>query len=100
MESPGEVPERVSSVRGIPVSCRAGPRGGKTNNPGEGRDINLRRTRTYVTVSTQCVERDPGLGDALYLPVDIEATYTFKAYRENQDPVIEAALGAEILQCN
>jgi hypothetical protein len=72
------------------------PPRGKPNNPSEGRDIDLKRTKTWATVSTQFVERDPALGDAKYLPVDIEATYTFELYRNAQDPVLDAALAADL----
>jgi len=72
------------------------PPRGKPNSPSEGRDIDLKRTKTWVTVSTQFVERDAALGDAEYLPVDIEATYTFEQYRNTQDPVLDAALAADL----
>ena len=76
------------------------PPRGKPNHPSEGRDIKLTRTKIRVTVSTQFVERDPALGDARYLPVDIEATYTFESYQAVQDPVLQAALRAEIIASN
>ena len=74
------------------------PPRGKPNNPSEGRDINLKRTRIRVTVSTQFLERDPALGNARYLPIDSEATYTFESYQEVHDPVMQAALNAEIIE--
>ena len=69
---------------------------GKPNSPSEGRDIDLKRTKTWATVSTQFVERDPALGDAKYLPVDIDATYTFEEYQNSKDPVLDAALAADL----
>lgn len=72
------------------------PPRGKPNHPSEGRDIDLERTRTWATVATQFVERDPSLGDAAYLPVDVQASYTFEQYRDARDPVLEAALAAEL----
>ena len=71
---------------------------GKPNSPSEGRDIDLKRTKIFVTVSTQFVERDPALGDAEFLPVDVEATLSFDQYRRAQDPVLEAALAAELFR--
>lgn len=68
------------------------PPRGKPNSPSEGRDIDLKRTRTWATVSTQFVERDAALGDVAYLPVDIPATYTFDSYRRGGDPVLDTAL--------
>jgi len=72
------------------------PPRGKPNSPSEGRDIDLKRTKTWATVSTQFVERDPALGDADTLPVDINATYTFEQYRKAEDPVLDAALAAAV----
>ena len=72
------------------------PPRGKPNSPSEGRDIDLKRTKMWVTVSTQFVERDPELGGADYLPVDIDAAYTFEQYRNAEDPALDAALAAEI----
>lgn len=72
------------------------PPRGKPNSPSEGRDIDLRRTKTWATVSTQFVERDPALGDADYLPVDIPATYTHEQHRNAEDPVLDAALAADL----
>lgn len=72
------------------------PPRGKPNSPSEGRDIDLDRTDTWATVSTQFVERDSTLGDAEYLPVDIPATYSFDAYQEGMDPVLDAALNAAL----
>ncbi len=72
------------------------PPRGKPNNPSEGRDIDLKRTKLWVTVSTQFVERDPTLGDADYLPVDIPVASTFDQYRNAQDPVLAAALAAAV----
>lgn len=71
---------------------------GKPNSPSEGRDVDLKRTKIFFTVSTQFVERDPALGDAGFLPVDIEATLSFDQYRRAQDPVLEAALAAELFR--
>jgi hypothetical protein len=76
------------------------PPRGKPNHPSEGRDIDLKRTKTYVTVTTEFVERDPALGNTRYLPVDIEAAYTFASYQEAQDPVLQAALRAELITSN
>ena len=72
------------------------PARGKPNNPSEGRDIDLERTKIWATVSTEFVERDPALGGADYLPVDIPATYTFAHYQNAEDPVLEAALAADL----
>ncbi len=69
---------------------------GKPNNPSEGRDIDLDRTGTWATVSTQFVERDAALGDADYLPVDIPASYSFDIFRQDRDPMLEAALEADL----
>lgn len=71
---------------------------GKPNSPSEGRDVDLKRTKIWFTVSTQFVERDPALGDAEFLPVDVEATLSFDQYRRAQDPVLEAALAVELFQ--
>jgi len=71
---------------------------GKPNSPSEGRDVDLKRTKIYFTVSTQFVERDPALGDAEFLPVDVEATLSFDQYRRAHDPVLEAALAAELFR--
>ena len=71
---------------------------GKPNSPSEGRDIDLKRTKTWLTVSTQFVERDPALGDAEFLPVEIEATPSFDQFRQAQDPVLEAALAADLFR--
>jgi hypothetical protein len=71
---------------------------GKPNSPSEGRDVDLKRTKIFFTVSTQFVERDPALGDAEFLPVDVEATLSFDQYRRAQDPVLEAALAAELFR--
>ncbi|MCP4896783.1 MAG: hypothetical protein GY906_07370 [bacterium] len=67
---------------------------GKPNNPSEGRDIDLKRTGIWVTVSTQFVERDPALGDVAYLPVDIPVGRTWEDHRLGRDPELEAALAA------
>ena len=72
------------------------PPRGKPNSPSEGRDIDLDRTGVWLTVSTQFVTRDPDLGDADFLPVDIPAAYTFDDYRAAEDPILAAALAAEI----
>lgn len=72
------------------------PPRGKPNHPSEGRDIDLGRTGAWLTVSTEFVERDSTVGDSDYLPVDIEATYRFDAYRRGTDPVLEAALTAPL----
>ena len=72
------------------------PPRGKPNNPSEGRDIKLRRTRLWATVSTQFVERDPALGDQDFLPVEIEVAQSFDQFRRGEDPVLEAALAAEL----
>ncbi len=71
------------------------PPRGKPNHPSEGRDIDLERTKIWATVSTRFVERDPELGDARYLPVDLPAAYTFEVYRDARDPVLEAALAVK-----
>ena len=72
------------------------PPRGKPNSPSEGRDIDLERTDTWATVSTQFVQRDSVLGDADYLPVDIESTYSYPVYRLGKDPMLEAALAAKL----
>ena len=72
------------------------PPRGKPNSPSEGRDIDLERTKIWVTVSTQFVERDPSLGDADYLPVEIEAALKYDDLRQAKDPVLEAALNARV----
>ncbi|KAA3637340.1 MAG: hypothetical protein DWP97_01025 [Calditrichaeota bacterium] len=69
---------------------------GKPNSPSEGRDIDLERTDIWATVSTQFVQRDSSLGDIDFLPIDIEATYTFDEYRKGLDPVMDAALTADL----
>ncbi len=69
---------------------------GKPNNPSEGRDIDLKKTKIWLTVSTQFVERDNALGDADYLPVEIEVPVSFEEYQSGIDRVLEAALKAEI----
>lgn len=74
------------------------PPRGKPNNPSEGRDIDLKRTKLWVTVSTQYVERDSALGDEEFLPVEIEAPLSFDQFRRAQDPVLEAALSAPLLR--
>lgn len=71
---------------------------GKPNNPSEGRDIDLRRTKLWVTVSTEFVERDPALADAKFLPVEIEVPLSFEQFRRAEDPVLEAALSAELFR--
>ncbi len=72
------------------------PPRGKPNNPSEGRDIDLDRTGIWATVSTQFVERDPELGDADYLPVDIEVPLSYADHERGLDPVLEAALKAPL----
>jgi len=72
------------------------PPRGKPNNPSEGRDIDLERTKIWLTVSTQFVERDPELGDADFLPVDIKRDLSFEEYRRAEDPVLDAALAAQV----
>jgi len=74
------------------------PPRGKPNNPSEGRDIDLKRTKTWVSVSTQFVERDPALGDVKFLPVEIEASLSFDQYRQADDPVLDAALTADLFR--
>ncbi|ANM30889.1 hypothetical protein ABI59_16880 [Acidobacteria bacterium Mor1] len=69
---------------------------GKPNSPSEGRDIELKRTKIWLSVSTQFVERDAELGDAEFLPVEIEAPLSFEQFRKGQDPALEAALSAEL----
>lgn len=69
---------------------------GKPNSPSEGRDVDLKRTKTWFTVSTEFVERDPALGDADFLPVEIEATLSFDQFRRAQDVALEAALAADL----
>ena len=69
---------------------------GKPNHPGEGRDIVLEQTGVVAAVSTQFVERDPDLGEALYLPVDIPVVCTWEAFEEARDSGLEAALDAEL----
>jgi hypothetical protein len=72
------------------------PPRGKPNHPSEGRDVDLDQTKVWFTVSTELVERDPALGDSEFLPIDIQATYTFDAYRSGADPALEAALAAPL----
>lgn len=74
------------------------PPRGKPNGPSEGRDIDLEATGIWLTVSTQFVERDPALGDAEYLPVDIPVAVSFDEYRRGLDPVFEAALSAVLMR--
>lgn len=71
---------------------------GKPNSPSEGRDVDLKRTKTWFTVSTEFVERDPALGDADFLPVEIEATLSFDQFRRAQDVALEAALAADLFR--
>lgn len=71
---------------------------GKPNSPSEGRDIDLKSTKVWLTVSTQFVERDPTLGDADYLPVDIKVAHTFKSFQAAQDLDLQAALNTELLK--
>lgn len=73
------------------------PPRGKPNSPSEGRDIDLEATGIWLTVSTQFVERDPALGDANYLPVDIPITVSFDEYSRGLDPVLEAALNETLM---
>ncbi|MBO6577261.1 MAG: hypothetical protein JJ896_17555 [Rhodothermales bacterium] len=70
---------------------------GKPNSPSEGRDVDLKRTGIWLTVSTQFVERDPALGDADFLPLEIEVNHTFAAYRDAVDLDLRAALNAGVL---
>lgn len=73
---------------------------GKPNNPSEGRDINLKNTKTWATVSTQFVERDPTLGDSEYLPVDIRVVAKYEHFKNAQDQILIEALGADLLLDN
>jgi len=69
---------------------------GKPNNPSEGRDIDLKSTKIWVTVSTQFVERDPELGDQNYLPIDIRCDMTFDDYRNAKDVALQKALETKL----
>lgn len=69
---------------------------GKPNCPSEGRDIDLKNTKILVSVSTQFVERDPTLGEADYLPVDVKVAHTFKSFQAAQDLDLQAALNTEL----
>ena len=89
----------AAQLRGLVGARVVGePPRGKPNSPSEGRDIDLEETGTWATVSTQFVERDSALGDAEYLPIDIEATYTFDIYQSGKDPVLDAALAAPLYE--
>ena len=69
---------------------------GKPNIPSEGRDIDLKSTKIWVTVSTQFVERDPDLGDIDYLPVDIKCEMNFVDYQNGRDLALDKALKARL----
>lgn len=69
---------------------------GKPNSPSEGRDIDLDRTKIWLTVSTQFVERDAALEDADYLPLEIQVSHPFQSYRDAIDLDLEAALSAPL----
>ena len=71
---------------------------GKPNNPSEGRDIDLRKTNLWLTVSTQFVERDAALGTAAFLPVDIKVPLDFTSFSQGKDPVLQAALEAKLFR--
>ncbi len=73
------------------------PPRGKPNSPSEGRDIDLPKTKIWMTVSTQFVERDPDLGDAAFLPLDFRVPKEFASYRDAIDADLEAALSAPLL---
>lgn len=65
---------------------------GKPNCPSEGRDIVLENSGAVVTVSTEMVTRDPDLGDADYLPLDIQINATYGDYKRGIDRGLETAL--------
>lgn len=69
---------------------------GKPNNPSERRDINLKATNIWATVSTQFVERDAELKDQDYLPIEIKCDLSFHNYQKGRDSVLEKALKAQI----
>ena len=69
---------------------------GKPNNPSEGRDIDLKSTKIWATVSTQFLERDPALGDQDYLPIDIKCAMTFDDYQKANDEALKKALEAKL----
>ncbi|MDC8003914.1 S41 family peptidase [Aureisphaera galaxeae] len=69
---------------------------GKPNNPSEGRDIDLKSTKIWLTVSTQFVERDPDLGDQDYLPIDIKYDMPFDDFRNARDGAFHKAMKAEL----
>ena len=70
--------------------------GGKPNNPSEGRDIILRKTKIWLTVSTEYVERDSDLGDQDYLPIEINCDVTFDDFQNGRDLGLTKALNAEL----
>lgn len=70
---------------------------GKPNNPSEGRDIRLKRTKTKLTVSTQFVARDSTLGNSKYLPIEIPVQVEFSSFHSAKDKVLSEALKARIL---
>jgi hypothetical protein len=65
---------------------------GKPNNPSEGRNLKLPNSRANVSVSTQFVARDPALGDAPYLPVDLVVPNDYAHYATGADKVLDVAL--------
>lgn len=73
---------------------------GKPNHYGEGRDIDLKKTKSWATVSTEFVAPDPSLGDRPFLPVDIVVPLSFADYQQANDPVLEAALQADFITNN
>ena len=64
----------------------------KPNNPSEGRELVLPRTRVRLWLSTQIVTRDASLKDADYLPVDIAVPVRISEYVAGRDAALEVAL--------
>ncbi len=60
----------AAQLRKIGAITVGEPPRGKPNNPSEGRDITTPNKKLWVSVSTQMVIRDEGLGEAKYLPID------------------------------
>ena len=87
----------AAQLRKIGARIVGEPSRGKPNNPSEGRDIILKRTRIWVSVSTQFVERDPDLGDQNLLPVDIPCPLTIEDYLNGKDLAFETAVAAKLL---
>ncbi len=86
----------AAQLRKIGARIVGEPPRGKPNSPSEGRDIILKSTKIWVSVSTQFVERDPALGDQDYLPVDIKCDIIFDDFQNAKDPALEASLNAKL----